>query len=538
MTFVAGGLVGPVLNVDNSTSVQSVTVGAGGVPSGALICVFASKSIALASFSAVDSKSNTYTQRQRQQEAIDTQCIALLTSVITTPLVSGDTISVTFGGTFSSKIIRAFYFTATGAISFGASTGANSTFPHTSKVAGSLATTPAGSLVVAGWVENFAPETWTPAAGYTGQTKTDGAGSNTSQFSEYDLDGPAVTGTVSPTATVSTGSSSAGVCARFTEAAGAAGDTTTIGGAVTAGGPAPTVKVAGTLGGADTAGGPAPTARALHTIGGAATAGGAAAATGQATTAIGGAATAGGAAAATAQATTAIGGAATAAGPAPTDRAQSTLTVNGAVAAGASPAELAHDTTSVGGAVASGNEAGSSVVTSPAPGGAIAGGFPPSESSAGGDTAGIGAAAAGGLEPTVKVPVGVGGADALANSPTIRATVTIGGATAAGNSPGESTADGATTTPGGATAGGHDLSVSVAASTGTADAAGFALTLTRVPVGVGGAVARGFNMGEDFTLPTEDLYLTILTVFPHLTTRGKPATLNGLSPHHHLRSIV
>lgn len=218
MAFAAPTQIGTSFNTSNSTASNVIaTVGVGGVPLGAFIFLVVSKTISVTTVAASDSKGNTYTQRANNQEPIDNQTIAVLTAPVTVALVSGDTITVNFGATFSGKIARAYYITAAGAISYGSSQIADSAFPHTSKTGGNLANVPVGSFVLGAWTENFAPETWTPAAAYTGLGKVEFS-TTMSQFIEYDLDGPTSVGTVAATATVATGSSSAGTTLRFQEA--------------------------------------------------------------------------------------------------------------------------------------------------------------------------------------------------------------------------------------------------------------------------------------------------------------------------------
>lgn len=218
MAFSYVGQVGSDFNATNSTSVNVVATAGAGIPAGDLIVIAATKSINVASMTATTSRAgNTITQRQINSEPVDTQCIALLSCIVSVAIQSGDTFSVTFGGTFTAKLARVLQFHADNAITYGSGNNADSTFPHTTKTSGNLASVPVGNLVIGAWVENFAPETWTAGSGYTGLAKVEN-GTTSSLFIEYDLDGPTSVGTVNPGCTVATGSSSAGVNNRYNEA--------------------------------------------------------------------------------------------------------------------------------------------------------------------------------------------------------------------------------------------------------------------------------------------------------------------------------
>lgn len=216
MSFSAPTQIGSVVNVDSSTATSTITVGAGGVPAGALVVIHATKSVSVASITAADTKSNTYSVAVTNSEPVDNQTISQIYSILATALVSGDVITLTYGATFSEKIGAADYYTASGAITYGSSSSADSTFPHANKPAGTL-TAAAGNLAVTGYVTNIGPDTWTQGAGWTSGRSVNGTGSISAHFMQYQLSTSA--GSLSPTATSTASSSTAGVSSLFVESA-------------------------------------------------------------------------------------------------------------------------------------------------------------------------------------------------------------------------------------------------------------------------------------------------------------------------------
>lgn len=205
-------LIGTINNT-SSTSALSITVPAGGVPAGALVVVVATKSLS-ATITAADSESNTYNVRKNQKEAIDSHTVVILDSILAKSLASGKTITVTFGGTFSSKTAQAYYWT--GVASFQEAVGASSGFPHTQPMnPGNVTAAKAGSLVIGGYVyNNTTSVVWTPVLGYATLSSIAPTNNRASAVS-----GIRESGTQSPqTTAVATGSSFAAVAAVYNPA--------------------------------------------------------------------------------------------------------------------------------------------------------------------------------------------------------------------------------------------------------------------------------------------------------------------------------
>ena len=148
MAFVYQQQIGTFAVLD-STAAQVITVGVAGVPAGSLIVIHGTSSSDPGAVGFSDSKGNTWTNRREANDPIDANVTAIGTCVVTTPLVNGDTITITFNGTFSWKTGQAHEFRADDPIIFVASAQGASSFPHTTMPAGTL-TSVAGDLLVSG----------------------------------------------------------------------------------------------------------------------------------------------------------------------------------------------------------------------------------------------------------------------------------------------------------------------------------------------------------------------------------------------------
>jgi len=216
MAFTYERQVGTISALD-STSVQNVAVGAAGCPVGSLIVVVMTKSLAMVP-TVTDSASNTYPVHEQRNEPLDSQEVAIVSSILTTALVSGDNVSPTFGTGFSWKTAQVHEFRAGGTISFSEAKGASSLFPHSAQEAGVL-TDSTDDLVVAGFVQNTASAvTWTPGTGFTALAALDPGDSV--GYAQYDLNGLGLLHSVAADSNID--AANAGVCAAFSEAGGGA----------------------------------------------------------------------------------------------------------------------------------------------------------------------------------------------------------------------------------------------------------------------------------------------------------------------------
>lgn len=188
-----------------SGSTIAVTVPVGGVPAGATLVVAASESFAGTSPTCIDTRGNTYSQIRTAADGSSTQRGVAFRATIATPLLSGDLITVSFGGSRAVRaiVVDQFAGLSVGTVDVQNGVSGSSASPSVS----SLATTNADDLLygvvfasqsaASGLTNTDVLHQWTglPAAG----TTTAGGTADKAIYAAFRVVGQSVVPTYAPT---------------------------------------------------------------------------------------------------------------------------------------------------------------------------------------------------------------------------------------------------------------------------------------------------------------------------------------------------
>lgn len=206
-----------------STNPQTFTIPGGqGASVGSLVALGAVATNARTLTSVTDSKGNTWTVHPSQSAGGTNVNVAIAYAVLTTALVAGDTITLTFSGN-ASVAVTAVEITGQAASSIVdqsgtySAAGTSSSFAHPISSAG--ATDTSGEYVFVAWGYNGS-NNGTPGAGYTAQTRQASTGTVRSITGTYAANVSTGTQSTTLTVNVSTSGHIAAVMVTFRPASG------------------------------------------------------------------------------------------------------------------------------------------------------------------------------------------------------------------------------------------------------------------------------------------------------------------------------